>query len=117
MRTAGCRSEGVHERQHLPVRRVSEYRCSNSECPATHDEGRLRMKVFELARADDPTQAIAAAAKATTAQQGANIRFIAGGTTLIDLMKLNVETPDTVMDVTHLPFDKIETLSDGSLKI
>jgi xanthine dehydrogenase YagS FAD-binding subunit len=75
------------------------------------------MKVFELARADDPTQAIAAAAKATTAQQGANIRFIAGGTTLIDLMKLNVETPDTVMDVTHLPFEKIETLSDGGLKI
>jgi xanthine dehydrogenase YagS FAD-binding subunit len=75
------------------------------------------MKMFELARADDPNQAIAAGAKATTAQQGADIRFIAGGTTLIDLMKLNVETPQKIVDVTHLPFDKIETLPDGGLKI
>ena len=42
------------------------------------------MKLFELSRADDPGHAIAAGAKATTAQQGADIRFIAGGTTLID---------------------------------
>src|SRR6266403_2583174 len=75
------------------------------------------MKLFELSRADDPGQAIAAGAKATTAQQGADIRFIAGGTTLIDLMKLNVETPQKVVDVTHLPFGKIETLPDGGLKI
>src|SRR5437899_6580515 len=75
------------------------------------------MKLFELSRADDPGQAIAAGAKATTAQQGADIRFIAGGTTLIDLMKLNVEAPQKVVDVTHLPFAKIETLPDGGLKI
>jgi xanthine dehydrogenase YagS FAD-binding subunit len=75
------------------------------------------MKLFELSRLDDPGQAIAAGAKATTAQQGADIRFIAGGTTLIDLMKLNVETPQKVVDVTHLPFGKVETLPDGSLKI
>ncbi len=75
------------------------------------------MKLFELSRVDDPGQAVAACAKATTAQQGADIRFIAGGTTLIDLMKLNVETPQKVVDVTHLPFGKIETLPDGGLKI
>src|SRR5438046_8777859 len=75
------------------------------------------MKLFELTRADDPGQAIAAGAKATTVQQGADIRFIAGGTTLIDLMKLNVEAPQKVVDVTHLPLAKIETLSDGGLKI
>jgi len=75
------------------------------------------MKLFELSRVDDPDQAIAACAKAATAQQGADIRFIAGGTTLIDLMKLNVETPQKVIDVTHLPFGKIETLPDGGLKI
>ena len=75
------------------------------------------MKLFELSRADDPGQAVAAGAKATTAQQGADIRFIAGGTTLIDLMKLNVETPQKVVDVTHLPVGKIETLPDGGLKI
>src|SRR5438309_5902364 len=75
------------------------------------------MKLFELSRIDDPDQAVAVGAKATTAQQGADIRFIAGGTTLIDLMKLNVETPQKVVDVTHLPFGKIETLPDGGLKI
>jgi xanthine dehydrogenase YagS FAD-binding subunit len=75
------------------------------------------MKIFELTRADDPGQAIAEAAKANTAQQGADIRFIAGGTNLVDYMKLNVETPRKVVDVNHLPFAKIESLPDGSLKI
>src|SRR5216110_2126751 len=99
------------------MRRVSKHRRGNSECAARHGEGEASMKLFELSRADDPGQAIAAGAKATTAQQGADIRFIAGGTTLIDLMKLNVETPQKVVDVTHLPFGKIETLADGGLKI
>jgi xanthine dehydrogenase YagS FAD-binding subunit len=75
------------------------------------------MKTFELTRANDNAQATAATAKATTAQQGAEIRFIAGGTTLIDLMKLNVETPQKLVDVNHLPFNKIETLPDGGLMI
>jgi xanthine dehydrogenase YagS FAD-binding subunit len=75
------------------------------------------MKTFELTRTDDPGQAIAVAAKANTAQQGADIRFIAGGTNLVDFMKLNVETPRKLVDVNHLPFDKIENLPDGGLKI
>jgi xanthine dehydrogenase YagS FAD-binding subunit len=75
------------------------------------------MKLFELARADDPGQAIAAGAKATTAQQGAEIRFIAGGTNLVDFMKLNVETPQKLVDINHLPFGKIEALPDGGLSI
>jgi len=75
------------------------------------------MKTFELSRADDPGQAVAAGAKATTAQQGAEIRFIAGGTNLVDFMKLNVETPQKLVDITHLPFDKIEALPDGGLSI
>ena len=75
------------------------------------------MKIFELTRADDSGQAIAAAAKANTAQQGADIRFIAGGTNLVDYMKLNVETPRQLVDVNHLPFDKIEALPDGGLSI
>jgi xanthine dehydrogenase YagS FAD-binding subunit len=44
----------------------------------------------------DSAAAIATAAQAKTAQQGADVRFVAGGTTLIDLMKLNVETPARV---------------------
>src|SRR5437870_10858461 len=75
------------------------------------------MKTFALTRANDSAQAIATAAKATTAQQGADIRFIAGGTTLIDLMKLNVEQPQNLVDVNRLPLDKIEATSDGGLMI
>jgi len=75
------------------------------------------MKTFALTRASDSGQAIATAAKATTAQQGAEIRFIGGGTTLIDLMKLNVEQPQTLIDINRLPLDKIEALADGGLTI
>lgn len=75
------------------------------------------MKIFALTRAKDDAQAVAAAAKATTAQQGADIRFIAGGTNLIDYMKLNVETPNTLIDINHLPLDKIDVLPDGGLSI
>src|SRR5436190_1617052 len=75
------------------------------------------MKTFQLTRAGDSSQAIATAARATTAQQGAEIRFIGGGTTLIDLMKLNVEQPQTLIDINRLPLDKIEALPDGGLTI
>jgi xanthine dehydrogenase YagS FAD-binding subunit len=75
------------------------------------------MKTFALTHANDPGQAIATAAKSKTAQQGADIRFIGGGTTLVDLMKLNVETPQTLIDINRLPLDKIDTLPDGGLTI
>ena len=75
------------------------------------------MHTFEFTRPTDLTDAIAGASKAKTAQQGADVRFIAGGTTLIDLMKLNVETPTRLLDVNRLPMDKIETSPDGGLKI
>src|ERR1700682_3769144 len=75
------------------------------------------MKTFALTLASDSAQAIATAAKATTAQQGAEIRFVGGGTTLIDLMKLNVEQPKTVIDINGLPLNQVEALPDGGLKI
>ena len=75
------------------------------------------MHTFEFSRPTDLAAAIAGASQAKTAQQGAEVRFIAGGTTLIDLMKLNVETPARVLDVNRLPLDKIEVTSDGGLKI
>jgi xanthine dehydrogenase YagS FAD-binding subunit len=75
------------------------------------------MHTFEFIRPPDPASAIAAAAQSKTAQQGADVRFMGGGTTLIDLMKLNVETPNRVLDINRLPFDQIETTSDGGLKI
>jgi xanthine dehydrogenase YagS FAD-binding subunit len=75
------------------------------------------MHSFEFIRAIDPDAATAIAAQAKTAQQGADVRFLAGGTTLLDLMKLNVETPARVIDINRLPFDKIEPTSDGGLRI
>ena len=75
------------------------------------------MHIFEFIRPTDTAAAITTAAKSKTAQQGADVRFMGGGTTLIDLMKLNVETPDRVLDINRLPFDKIEITSDGGLKI
>jgi xanthine dehydrogenase YagS FAD-binding subunit len=75
------------------------------------------MRIFEFIRPPDPATAVAAAAQSKTAQQGADVRFMGGGTTLIDLMKLNVESPARVLDINRLPLDKIEVTPDGGLKI
>src|SRR5258705_10033369 len=75
------------------------------------------MQSFEFHRAQDAITAMAAGAKSGTAQQGASVRFVAGGTTLLDLMKLNVERPGHVIDINRLPLDKVEPLADGGLKI
>src|SRR6266699_4444158 len=75
------------------------------------------MKTFEFTRLPDAGAAIATAGHARTAQQGADVRFLAGGTTLLDLMKLNVETPARLLDINRLPLDKVEATADGGLKI
>jgi xanthine dehydrogenase YagS FAD-binding subunit len=75
------------------------------------------MQAFQLRRADTADTAIRGASNAKTAQQGADIRFLAGGTTLLDLMKLNVETPQQIIDINHLPLDKIEPIQGGGLLI
>jgi xanthine dehydrogenase YagS FAD-binding subunit len=75
------------------------------------------MKSFDFIRPTDSAAAIATAAQAQSAQQGADVRFMAGGTTLVDLMKLNVETPARVLDINRLPLDKIEATPEGGLKI
>src|SRR5437899_12863398 len=75
------------------------------------------MRMFEFQRPENAASAIAAAEHARTAQQGADVRFLAGGTTLIDLMKLEVEMPERLLDINRLPFDKIEATPNGGLKI
>jgi xanthine dehydrogenase YagS FAD-binding subunit len=75
------------------------------------------MHRYEYIRPADQVAAIAAAARATTAQQGADVRFLGGGTTLIDLMKLNVETPTRVLDINRLPLDRIDAAPGGGLRI
>src|SRR6059036_1209455 len=75
------------------------------------------MKTFEFIRPANSAAAITTAAQAKTAQQGAEVRYIAGGTTLLDLMKLNVETPGRLLDINRLPLDKIEPTGQGGLRI
>lgn len=69
------------------------------------------MKPFTYEKAASP----AAAAQAAASQPGA--RFIAGGTNLLDLMKLQVETPSHLIDVNGLGLDRIEPTGDGGLRI
>jgi xanthine dehydrogenase YagS FAD-binding subunit len=68
------------------------------------------MKAFTYHRAETTFRAAAAAAKPGT-------KIIAGGTNLLDLMKLQVETPSALIDINHLSLDRIEDTSDGGLRI
>jgi xanthine dehydrogenase YagS FAD-binding subunit len=72
---------------------------------------------FQLITAESPSQAAQLAAASTTAQQGADVRFVAGGTTLIDLMKLDVEAPAKIIDINRLDLAKVEKQPDGTLRI
>jgi xanthine dehydrogenase YagS FAD-binding subunit len=69
------------------------------------------MKAFTYERADTPAAAVAAAA----ANPGA--KFIAGGTNLLDLMKLGIEAPGHLIDVNRLGLDSIEATPEGGLRI
>lgn len=69
------------------------------------------MKPFTYTRATSVQEAVGIAASV----QGA--RFIAGGTNLLDLMKLQIETPTHLIDVNRLGLDRIEKTGDGGLRI
>src|ERR1700733_8682025 len=73
------------------------------------------MDTFTFTQPTTVDQAVQAAAKSATAQQGAQIRFIAGGTTLVDLMKLNVERPREIVDINILPLERVELSPNGGL--
>src|SRR4051812_9094273 len=75
------------------------------------------MQPFDLITVGTVPEAVKAQAASPTAQQGAPVRFIAGGTNLVDYMKLNVETPRQLVDINSLPLDRIEPSPDGGLKI
>jgi xanthine dehydrogenase YagS FAD-binding subunit len=72
---------------------------------------------FTLTKAASTMQAVELGGASTTAQQGATVRFIAGGTTLVDLMKLDVETPRQVVDINRLGLAQVSRNADGSLRI
>ncbi|PAU96275.1 FAD binding domain-containing protein [Paracoccus salipaludis] len=60
------------------------------------------MRAFDYARAQTPADAI-----------GTDARIIAGGTNLLDLMKLQVETPERLIDINHVGLDQVERDGDG----
>lgn len=68
------------------------------------------MREFAYRQPTDASDAMALAA-------APGARFLAGGTNLVDLMKLGVETPDVLVDVTALPLDGIGETHDGGLRI
>jgi xanthine dehydrogenase YagS FAD-binding subunit len=68
------------------------------------------VRSFTYERATSATEAIRAAAR-----PGA--RFISGGTNLIDLMKLDVERPEHLVDISRVPLQGIEELANGGLRI
>ena len=75
------------------------------------------MQTFQYSRPATVDQAIRAGARSKTAQQYADVRFAAGGTTLIDLMKLDVEQPKQIIDINGLPLERIEPAPGGGLVI
>jgi len=75
------------------------------------------MQTFKYSRPATVDQAILAGAKSRTAQQHADVRFVAGGTTLVDLMKLDVEQPSQLVDINGLALDKITPAPGGGLII
>ena len=69
------------------------------------------MREFAYTRAGDAGEALTAIA----ASSGA--KYLGGGTNLVDLMRLGVETPDVLVDVTRLPFDQVEETAEGGIRI
>jgi xanthine dehydrogenase YagS FAD-binding subunit len=68
------------------------------------------MRPFAYERAADAAGAVAAVGRPGT-------MYLGGGTNLVDLMKLGVETPERLVDVSRLPFDRVEDLPGGGLRI
>lgn len=68
------------------------------------------MRELGYVRASDPAQAVA------TVADDPDARFLAGGTNLVDHLKLGITTPGTLVDVSHLPLDGLEQ-ADGGLRV
>ncbi len=66
---------------------------------------------FQYSRANDLADAVRQIAA------NPNAKFVAGGTNLIDLMKMDVERPDRLIDISRLPLNKVEATKDNGLRI
>src|SRR5262249_21574848 len=99
------RNPRTHERKYLPLRRLHQHRRGD---PAS--DGAIMIN-FEYARAGDVADALRLIADDSAA------KFVAGGTNLIDLMKMDVERPRKVIDINRLPLNQIENTPNGGLRI
>src|SRR6266404_7099374 len=93
----------MDEREHLSLRRVSQH---SGRDQRSEDEG-WRMNPFTYSRATDANQAV------TAVSGKPQNKFLGGGTNLIDLMKMGVETPTQLIDINKLPLAEVEDLSGG----
>src|SRR3954466_13814833 len=100
-RARGRRDPRAHERQHLPLRRLPEHRGGDRRGGV--------VKAFAYERAGD--------AAAAVASMGDGARYLGGGTNLVDLMKLGVETPERLVDVAHLGNAAVEEREDSGIVI
>src|SRR3954451_10443035 len=100
------RTARTHERQHLSLRGLLQHRRGDHR--GCREEV---MKSFTYERAKSAAEAAAGVARVS------HTKFIAGGTNLLDLMKLEIEKPAHLVDVNRLALDKIEASSDGGLRL
>ncbi len=96
----------AHERQYLPLWRLLEHRRGDQR-----SRRGAHMKAFSYERAGTPEEAAAAV------EHQPHAKFIAGGTNLLDLMKLQIETPTHLVDVNRLGLDTIDPTADGGLRV
>ncbi len=95
---------GADERQPVPLWRLRQHRPG-------YLGGGQQVRPFAYQRAEDVPMAVAMLAEAP------NGTFLAGGTNLVDLMRLGVATPEVLVDVRRLTSDRVEELPDGGLRI
>src|SRR3569833_1515158 len=99
-RLLGQRGARADERQYLPLRRLPQH---HRRDPG--GAGGMRPFTYE--------RATSAPAAAQAAAAHPNAKFIGGGTNLLDLMKLQIETPAHLIDVNQLGLARIEKTPDG----
>src|SRR5262245_19307805 len=98
------RNPRVDERKPVSMRRVSEHRRGCQKRGRREGTG---MNPFAYSRVDDPQRAIAMLAADPRA------KVLAGGTNLVDLMKMGVETPTQLVDINRVALARIEMSPDG----
>ena len=99
------RNSRADERQHLPVR------CVHQHCRGNPAGDGAVMISFEYSRSSNVADAVRQMAASPAA------KFVAGGTNLVDLMKMDVERPAKLIDISRLPLDKVEETAGGGLRI